>query len=54
MIKYYHTAGNGKAYGPSLEGETLDQYKERVRKAYGSLKGIKFGTRDDFHPCYFW
>lgn len=53
MDKFYHVS-NGRAYGPSEDGETLAQYKERVRKAYGSLSGITFGTRTDFHPATFW
>lgn len=47
MGKYYHTS-SGRLYGPSNEYETLDDYKIRVRKAYGSLSGIKFGMREDF------
>lgn len=51
--KFYHVVG-GRAYGPSLPGETLDQYKKRVRGAYGNLRGVKFGTRADLHPAFFW
>lgn len=43
MTKIYHVS-NGKAYGPSEPGETLAQYKARVRKAYGNLNGVKFGN----------
>jgi hypothetical protein len=50
---YYHVS-NGRAYGPSLPDETLEAYKIRVRKAYGTLAGIKFGTKAELHPCYFW
>lgn len=50
---FYHVS-NGKAFGPSNEGETLAAYKARVRKAYGSLAGITFGTKAELHPCYFW
>lgn len=53
MTKIYHVS-NGKAYGPSEPGETLAQYKARVRKAYGNLNGVKFGKREDFHPACFW
>ena len=52
-VRYFHVS-NGKAYGPSLEGESLAAYKARVRKAYGSLKGVEFGAKDDLHPAYFY
>lgn len=51
--QYFHATGNGKAYGPSNDGETLAQYKARVRRAYGDLRGVTFGTRADFHPLFF-
>ena len=51
--KFYHVVG-GKAYGPSLPDETLSQYKQRVRNAYGNLHGVEFGTRADLHPSFFW
>lgn len=51
--KFYHVVG-GKAYGPSLPGETLDQYKKRVRGAYGNLRGVDFGMRVGLHPAFFW
>lgn len=54
MTRYYHTTGNGRAYGPSNEGETLGQYKARIRRAYGSLRGVTIGERKDFHPAMFW
>jgi hypothetical protein len=52
--RYYHTTGNGKAYGPSNEGETLAEYKTRIKCAYGNLRGVKVGARADFHPTFFW
>ena len=51
--RFYHVSG-GKAYGPSMEGESLSDYKARVRRAYGNLSGVTFGTRSDLNPCYFW
>lgn len=54
MARYYHTTGNGKAYGPSYEGETLEQYRERIKRAYGNLRGITIGQRNEFHPAFFW
>lgn len=51
--RYYHSTGHGRAYGPSNEGETLAQYKARVRRAYGNLRGVTFGTRAEFHPAFF-
>lgn len=53
MKSFYHVS-SGRAYGPSEPNETLEQYKARVRKAYGDLRGITFGTRDNLHPAYFW
>ena len=53
MNRYFHVS-NGRAYGPSMENETLEQYKARVKKAYGSLKGITFGTKESLHPAYFY
>lgn len=53
MDKFYHTTGNGKVYGPSLPNETLAEYKARVKSVYGNLRGVKFGTRADFHPFMF-
>lgn len=53
MERYYH-AVSGRAYGPSLSGESLEAYKARVRKAYGDLRGVTFGTRDSLHPAFFW
>jgi hypothetical protein len=50
---FYHVS-NGKAYGPNEPGETLEEYKKRVRLAYGTLNGIKFGTKEQLHPAYFW
>jgi len=50
--RYFHETGNG-LYGPSLPGETLAAYKVRVRGAYGNLRGVRFGTKDDFHPIKF-
>jgi hypothetical protein len=38
---FYHVTG-GHAYGPSLPGERLGQYQDRVRDAYGSLRGVSF------------
>ena len=51
--RYYHSTGHARAYGPSNEGETLAQYKARVRRAYGDLRGVTFGTRAEFHPAFF-
>lgn len=51
-MRYYHIS-NGKAYGPSYENETLEDYKTRVRKAYGNLRGIEFGTKENLNPAYF-
>lgn len=53
QTRYYHTTGNGRTYGPSGPGETLTAYKARVRRAYGNLRGVRFGTRADFHPLSF-
>ena len=53
MTRYYHSTGNGKAYGPSNEGETLTAYKARVKRAYGNLRGVTFGERAAFHPLAF-
>ena len=53
MAIYYHETSSGVPYGPSLPGETLEAYKARVRRAYGDLRGVRFGTRDDFHPIHF-
>jgi hypothetical protein len=50
--KFWHVSG-GRAYGPSLPGETLAQYRARVRRVYGSLSGVTFGRREDLHPCFF-
>lgn len=51
-MAFYHVSG-GRAYGPSEPGESLKDYRARVRKAYGSLHGITFGTRDTIHPMCF-
>lgn len=51
--QYFHVS-NGRAYGPSLRNEKLEEYKARVRHAYGSLVGIKFGTKSELHPAYFY
>jgi len=51
--RYYHTTGNGRVYGPSNDGETLAQYKARVKRVYGDLRGVSFGVRADFHPLSF-
>lgn len=51
--RFYHVI-SGRAYGPSEPGESLAQYKARVKRAYGSLAGVKFGKREDFHPAFFW
>lgn len=51
--RYYHATGNGVPYGPSLPGEPLAAYKARVRGAYGDLRGVRFGTQDEFHPIHF-
>jgi hypothetical protein len=53
MNVYYH-AVSGKAFGPSLPRETLEAYKARVRRAYGNLRGVEFGTRETLHPAYFY
>lgn len=39
--RYYHRS-NGVDYGPSAIGESLDDYKARVKAAYGTLKGVTF------------
>jgi hypothetical protein len=52
-MKYYHVSG-GKAYGPSEPSENLESYKARVKKVYGSLRGVTFGTKAELHPAYFW
>lgn len=51
--RYYHDTGHGRAYGPSEPGETLTAYKARVKRAYGDLRGVRFGVRADFHPLSF-
>jgi hypothetical protein len=38
---FYHVV-NGQAYGPSIPNEPLGSYQERVRVAYGSLRGVSF------------
>lgn len=53
MSAFYHVS-SGRAYGPSEPGESLRDYKARVRKAYGSLQGLEFGTRAQLHHAYFW
>ena len=53
MELYYHSTGNGRAYGPSKPEESLSAYKARVKRAYGNLRGVKFGTRSEFHPRAF-
>lgn len=53
MPRFYHVS-SGRAYGPSLPGESLRDYKARVRQAYGSLSGVSFGKREELHPAYFW
>lgn len=53
MSTFYHVS-SGRAYGPSEPGESLRDYKARVRKVYGSLQGLEFGTRAQLHPAYFW
>jgi len=50
--RYWHIS-QGRAYGPSLQGETLPEYKARVKRAYGSLRGVIFGKREDLNPSYF-
>lgn len=32
----------GQRYGPSAPGESLEAYKQRVRAAYGDLRGVTF------------
>ena len=39
--RYYHRS-NGVAYGPCNPGETLPDYKTRVKAAYGNLRGVTF------------
>lgn len=51
-MAFYHVS-SGRAYGPSEPGESLKDYRARVRKAYDGLHGITFGTRDTLHPRYF-
>lgn len=51
--RYYHDTGKGRTFGPSEPGETLTAYKARVKRAYGDLRGVRFGIRDDFHPLSF-
>ncbi len=53
MDKIYHVV-NGRAYGPNNPGETLAEYKARVKRAYGNLRGVVFAARDDIHPAAFW
>jgi len=51
--RYYHSTGNGRVFGPSKAGETLPAYRDRVRVAYGDLRGVTVGKREDFHPSAF-
>lgn len=39
--RFYHRS-NGVAYGPSAIGESLPDYKARVKGAYGTLRGVTF------------
>jgi len=39
--RYFHRV-NGVDYGPSAIGETEAAYKERVKGAYGNLRGVTF------------
>lgn len=48
---FYHES-NGRVYGPSNPGETLADYRKRCKRAYGSLSGLKFGRKEDFHPIH--
>lgn len=41
MSKVYHIVA-GRAYGPANLGESIREYKDRVRGAYGSLHGVRF------------
>jgi hypothetical protein len=38
---YAHRTTSG-VYGPSNPGETLPDYKARVKEAYGTLRGVSF------------
>lgn len=42
-MKHYHVS-NGRAYGPAFDNESLSDYRQRVKKAYGSLGGVRFVT----------
>lgn len=48
-MKLYHVT-NGKAYWAGRE-MNLEQYKEYVRKAYGSLRGVKFVYANDLNEA---
>lgn len=48
--RYYHRTTRG-AYGLSKPGETLDAYKQRVRNAYGDLRGVTFHDAESAPPA---
>lgn len=52
-MRYFHVS-HGRAYGPSLPGESLKDYKARVREVYGTLRDITFGTKEELHPAFFY
>ena len=41
--RFWHTTGNGIAYSgdPNWDCQTAEEYKSKVRKAYGSLRGVR-------------
>jgi hypothetical protein len=47
--RFYHRS-NGTAYGPSQPGETLEQYKARIKNAYGNLRGVTFHDANEESP----
>lgn len=53
-MRLYHIT-NGRAYGPANPGESLEDYRKRVKAAYGNLRGVRFvSVSDDYRhdPVY--
>ena len=54
-MEFFHTIG-GRSYRSDallVRPSSLDQYKDQVRKAYGTLRGVAFYTSETHEPKYF-
>jgi hypothetical protein len=51
-MKFYHTTGNGHVYNGHSDALNLTEFKRRLRKSYGNLRGVRIVQANNYQEAY--